>query len=113
MSAARVWTGWGGVALTALVIATFADTADAKLIWDGTGPLTLHVRDGFRDGCRSRPLLRAERLARRQSFIVQRSSVPFVPYLIVPNQLWVPVFQTGWLWSGDTVTGFRHGCSGE
>jgi hypothetical protein len=111
---ARVRAAWrGGVVLAALAIATFAAVAEAKVIWDGSTPVTPHHRDGAREGCRSRPLIRAERLARHESFVVQRFHAPFIPSLFMPYPLWVPAFQTGWLWSGDAGIAFVRRCDGD
>jgi hypothetical protein len=95
---ARIRKGWHGVGLVALAIAMVATAAEGKVIWDGATPLVLHPRDGAREGCRSQPLFRAERLARREAIIVQRSGALLTPYLLAPYPLVVPALRTEWLW---------------
>lgn len=90
---ARFRWGVSGAALAALALATFTTAADAKVVWDDPTFLTPSERHDF---CKQRPLFRAERLARRQSFIVQRSLL--TPYTVTPYGIFVPTFQTGWFW---------------
>jgi hypothetical protein len=95
---------WGGVAVAALAMATFAATAEAKVTWGGSAS-GLHQQDGRRV-----PLLRAERLARHQAFMVQRFGPPFLPSLFVPYPLYASAFGTAWLWPDGGLTAF--GCGG-
>ena len=96
-SPTRVHWGWRGTALAALAIAMAATTTEGKVIWDGTTPLVLHPRDAARERCRLQPLFRAERLARREAIIVQRSGVLLMPHLLAPYPLVVPALRTEWL----------------
>jgi hypothetical protein len=97
-SPARVHKGWRGAASAALALAMVATAAEGKVIWDGATPLVLHPRDGARELCRSQPLLRAERLARREAIIVQPSGAPLMPYPLVPYPLVLPALRTEWMW---------------
>jgi hypothetical protein len=109
---ARVPRGWRRVALAALAIAMAATAAEGKVAWDGEGaaPLVVHPRDGVRERCRSQPLFRAERLARREAIIVQRSGVLLMPYLIAPYPLVAPALPSLWLWSDHSAGAAAREC---
>ena len=95
---ARVHKGWRGVALAALAIAMVATAAEGKVIWGGATPLVVDRQDGVRERCRSQPLFRAERLARREAIIGQRSGTLLMPYAPARYPLVVPALRTQWLW---------------
>jgi hypothetical protein len=103
----RVPIKWGGVAMAALAMAAFAAAAEAKVTWGGSASVRLHQQDGRRV-----PLLRAERLARHQAFMVQRFGPPFLPSLFMPHPLYASAFGTAWLWPDGGVTAFVPGCDG-
>ena len=109
----RVHRGWRGAALAALAIATFAAAAEGKVIWDGTTPVESHPRDNARERCRSAPLFRAERLARREAFVVQKSGTLFLPYQLAPYPLVVPALRSEWLWSDGARGGPARQCEAE
>jgi hypothetical protein len=110
---ARARRTWSGAALVALAIATFATATEGKVIWDGATPMDSHRRDGACERCRRLPLFRAEHLARREAFAVQKSGAPFVPYLFVPYPLVVPALPSGWLGSGDAAGAQARQCEAE
>ena len=110
---ARVRRTWSGAALVALAIATFATATEGKVIWDGATPMDSHRRDGACERCRRLPLFRAEHLARREAFAVQKPGAPFVPYLFVPYPLVVPALPSGWLGSGDGAGAQARQCEAE
>jgi hypothetical protein len=103
---------WRKAVLAALAVATFATAAEGKVVWDGD-TLSLHPRDGARGRCRALPLFRAERLARREAFIVQRSGALFAPYLLAPHPLIVFPLRTEWLWSDRDLAAVAHECEVE
>jgi hypothetical protein len=110
---ARVHRTWRGAALLALAIATFATATEGKVIWDGATPMDSHWRDGACERCRRLPLFRAQRLARRDAFAVQKSGAPFVPYLFAPYPLVVPALPSGWLWPGYAAGAQARQCEAE
>jgi hypothetical protein len=93
--------------LAVLGLASSPATVEAKVIWNDPTPLGLHGNLGI---CHSSPLDRAERLAWRQTLIVQRPGYPFVPSLVTPFGLWVPYAPTGWLWSNRPLGVFASFC---
>jgi hypothetical protein len=93
--------------LASLGLASSAAIAEAKVIWNDSIPLGGFGRDGI---CHASPLDRAERLAWRQTLIVQRPGYLFVPSLMTPSGLWVPFVQTGWSWSSRLLGIFAPFC---
>lgn len=108
MSAAAIQRGSWILMVASLGVTGSASLASAKVVWNNPTALSGLGGDGF---CHTSPLDRAERLAWRQTFIMQRPGYPFVP--AAPFGLWVPYapyVQTGWFWSTPPLGVFAPIC---